>query len=82
MPLDSVQLASGIYIPRTAAHSHECGICGAKLYRDEYMTHMKRCTRRHEDELQGMAAQRRRRENLIPVDQEAVDFQLKRYGAR
>lgn len=81
MPLDAVQIESGIYIPRSAAHTHECGICGAKLYGDEYMPHMKRCAKRHEDELQGMAAQRRRREHLIPVDEEAVEFQLKKFGA-
>ncbi len=74
----------GIFLPRSAVRSLRCDICDEYFYEDEqvkWARHVAKCARKHTEELRALAEVRRRRNPLEgAIDQEALEFQKKRYG--
>lgn len=76
---------SGIAVPAASGQgvAFTCGVCGAEFTRDQkskWENHVGRCAKKHDDELAEASEINRRRNPLNQAtDQEAVDFQRKRY---
>lgn len=74
-----------LWTPLSARPAYKCNVCGEQFFGEEqekWARHVAKCARKHREELEEAAAFNRSRNPLegAAVDQEAVEFQRKRYG--
>lgn len=80
--IDGVKIPAGLVLPPNAAPKWTCEICGGCFWdHGWFMRHVKRCVKKNRDSLEALAHAHRERDPLAHVDdQEAIDFQRRRYG--
>lgn len=80
---DGVKIPAGLVLPRDAMPNFGCEICGVKFYgQGEFVRHVKRCVKKNREALEQLAEAHQQRDPLHgAIDQEALDYQRKRYGS-
>jgi hypothetical protein len=73
-----------LILPKSVAPKFRCEVCGATFRPDEepkWMRHVPVCAKKHRDGLEVLSEVNKARNPLnVAIDQEALDFQLRKYG--
>lgn len=80
---------SEIWTPPGAGPKHQCNVCGEQFYDTEkYVRHVAQCAQRNRGRLLEMTEEHAAEEAAnpliagLPFDEEAMEFQRRRYGER
>jgi hypothetical protein len=74
-----------LWVPRAVAPAYNCEVCGAtytEAEEEKYIRHVPKCVAKHREVVDEMVENSRRPDPLEQaIDQEAVEFQKRRYGS-